>query len=85
MKKESVEEYLARGGTVEKLPYMGSPEQIQPVKVTAGINSMMSMEEGALYNGDKKKTKKKPAVKVDKSKIPADLLKSLENIGIKVE
>jgi hypothetical protein len=84
MKTETVEEYLARGGTIERLPYINKaiPE---PVKVTAGNNTIVTMEEGDLYNGEVKKRKKssKAEIKVDMSKLPADLIKSLAGLGVK--
>lgn len=84
MKKETVEEYLARGGKIEKLPYIdGSiPE---PVRVNNGNSSIISMDDCGLYNGEIKKRKKseKAEVKVDTNKLPADLVKSLKDLGVK--
>jgi hypothetical protein len=84
MKIETVEEYLARGGTIQKLPYVDK-SQAEPIKVTSGSGSIISMEEGDLYNGEAKKRKKskKTEIKADTSKLPADLLKSLADIGVK--
>jgi hypothetical protein len=84
MKIETIEEYLARGGAIERLPYVNKsiPE---PVRVTAGNNVIITMEEGDLYNGEVKKRKKssKAEIKIDTSKLPADLIKSLTNLGVK--
>jgi hypothetical protein len=85
MKTETIEEYLARGGAIERLPYVdkATPE---PVRVTAGSNIIITMEEGDLYNGEAKKRKKssKTEIKVDTSKLPADLIKSLTDLGVKL-
>ena len=83
MKNETVEEYIARGGKVERLPYVDKSATEQ-VKITAGNNTIISMEECFLYNGEKNKRKKSKNtdIKVDTNKIPADLLKSLKDLGV---
>lgn len=85
MRKETVEEYLARGGVIQRLPYVDK-SQAEPVKVSSGSGSIISMEEGDLYHGEAKKRKKskKTEIKADTSKLPASLLKSLADIGIKL-
>lgn len=82
MKIESVEEYLARGGTVEVIPPNGfKPKSV--VKVRAG-GSVMSLSEGEEMFGPKPKKEKVKASKkvaVDLSKIPSKLLEELRAMG----
>ncbi len=85
MKTETVEEFLARGGIVQRLPYVDK-SQAEPIKVSSGSGSIISMEEGDLYSGEAKKRKKskKTEIKVDTGKLPASLLKSLADLGVKL-
>ena len=81
IKRETVEEYLARGGKVERLPY------IEP-SYNSGYNKIhaptplpphqMSIDEGAHYFAERKKSKKKADYSgIDMDLIPEDLKKSL--------
>jgi hypothetical protein len=67
-KKESLSEYLARGGTVTKVP----PVQPKSSGLTArakggGAATIMSWEEGNLFFGDKQT--KKRSKKVDQKEV----------------
>lgn len=87
MKKETMEEFLARGGKVEKLPYMGSPTK-EEMKLKPG-SSIMSQQDYELYCDEAKPPRKKRAektsVKIDRTKLPAELVASLEKSGVKIE
>lgn len=81
-KKETVEEFLARGGTVTKCPPAPSPEEELSNRVSSTVSSgatMMSLAEGALFYSEsraKPKERKKKAEKaINFSALPANLLK----------
>lgn len=88
MKIESVEEYIARGGTVEVVPPAGFRGR-NVVKVKAG-STIMSLSEGADLFGEKTKADEKQAQQkaskavVDISKIDPKLLEELRAMGAKV-
>lgn len=84
MKKETIEEYLARGGKIERLPYVDNAV-VEPIRVTYCSSDIISTEECFIYNGEpnKKKVKNKD-LKIDVTKLPSDLVKNLHNLGIKL-
>lgn len=81
-KKESIEEFLKRGGTITKCPPVLTPEEEVNSRVNSTINTgttMMSLAEGALFYSEsraKSKERKKKAEKIiNFSALPAALLK----------
>lgn len=81
MKKETVEEFLARGGKITKLPSV-SPTNSLSVKANspqANVTSIISLEEADLYHGEKKKYKTKKSrsskLKIDISALPEAIRK----------
>jgi hypothetical protein len=80
--RETVEEFLARGGTVTKCPPAPSPEEdlSNRVSSTVGASStMMSLAEGALFYSESraksKERKKKVEPVINFAALPASLLK----------
>lgn len=82
-KRETVEEFLARGGTITKLPAQQVPEEEAKVTSTkSGGAQMLSLSDGGLYYAEgkaKKAPKKKPFNSIDFSALPPHLLKFLPN------
>lgn len=78
-KIETVEEFLARGGQIERLPYIPPPDKKDFIKVTAALNiNLMSLDEGQHFFSEKTIRKRKPKeVKINKSLIPEALLAKL--------
>lgn len=81
-KRETVEEFLARGGVITKCPAQGVAEEedhkVNPTTVTGSV--MMSLAEGALYYSESKakKERKKATDKViNFAVLPANLQKYL--------
>ena len=82
MKRETLEEYLARGGQITKCPVAPLPDEelsnkANPTVVTGA--TMMSLAEGALYYAESRAKPKERKKKEDKvinfSALPASLLK----------
>jgi hypothetical protein len=78
-KVESIEEYLARGGSIKKLPaaeMIRQPEVIRKT-VAGGPVTIMSLEEADLFYGEARKGSKpkkaKPSTKIDLSALPEAL------------
>ena len=81
-KRETVEEFLARGGTVTKCPSVLSPEEEITNRVTSTVGAsatMMSLAEGALFYSESRAKPKERKKKVEKainfSALPPSLLK----------
>jgi hypothetical protein len=80
-KKETIEEFLARGGTVTKCPPAPSPEEEANTRVNPASNTsatMMSLAEGALYYSEsraKPKERKKTEKTINFAALPTSLLK----------
>ena len=79
MRKETVEEFLARGGTITRVPTsqpIKIPESIK-ISTPAGPAILMTLEEADLYYGEHKqrKAKKKLRKTIDLSALPPDLRK----------
>ena len=80
MKRETFEEYLARGGKITKIPTKEAPDQRESVKSTAppGPVVIMSLAQADLYYGERKvskKTKVKVKPTIDLSALPPELRK----------
>lgn len=82
MKRETLEEYLKRGGTITKCPAAPLPEEelgnkASPTTVTS--TTMMTLAEGALYYAESRAKPKERKKKVEKAinftALPASLLK----------
>jgi hypothetical protein len=81
-KRETVEEFLARGGQVTKCPPVLTPEEEITNRVTSTVGTsatMMSLAEGALFYSESRAKPKERKKKVEKtinfSALPASLLK----------
>lgn len=81
-KRETLEEYLARGGKITKVEPAPLPEEEHNNKAIATANSsslMMSLGEGALYYSESRAKPKERKKKVDDiinfAALPAHLLK----------
>jgi hypothetical protein len=78
-KVETVEEYLARGGSVQKLPAIETIRQPDVTRktVAGGPVTIMSLEEADLFYGEARKNAKpkkaKPSLKIDLSALPEAL------------
>lgn len=79
-KKETIEEFLARGGTITKCEPPPQEEETNKVMPTGSASStMMTLGEGALFYAEQraKKEKKKPTKTINLAALPAHLLKFL--------
>jgi hypothetical protein len=79
-KQETIEEYLARGGVITKVPSSFPAEEPNKVNPTPTSGAtMMSLAEGALYYSESKakKERKVPEKTINFSALPANLLKYL--------
>ena len=78
-KVETVEEYLARGGSIKKLPAAEIIRQPDVIKkaATGGPVTILSLEEADLFYGEARKNTKpkkaKPSLKIDLSTLPEAL------------
>lgn len=78
-KVETVEEYLARGGSIKKLPPAETIRQPEVTRktVAAGPANIMSLEEADLFYGEARKGSKpkkaKPSLKIDLNALPEAL------------
>jgi hypothetical protein len=84
VKKETLAEYVARGGKITRVP------AVRPTTTTESVHStvsntpatIMTLQEGSLYYGERKKGTiagskkvKKPAANIDLSALPEKLRK----------
>lgn len=81
-KRESIEEFLSRGGEITKVPPAPLPEDGYASRVVTSnpgaSSTLMSLAEGALFYSESKvkaKKLKKPIEKINKDALPASLLK----------
>lgn len=78
-KVETIEEYLARGGSIKRLPAGETARQPDAIRktVTGGPAIIMSLEEADLFYGEARKGSKpkkaKPSLKIDLSALPEAL------------
>lgn len=78
-KVETVEEYIARGGVIKKLPReeMAKQPDVTRKTVTGGPVAIMSLEEADLFYGEARKgtkpKKAKPSLNIDLSALPEAL------------
>ncbi len=77
--KETIEEFLKRGGTITRLPEQPHTEEEPRVSSTTGpSNTMMTLAEGAQFYAEARtKTKRKPKESklINFSALPAALMK----------
>jgi hypothetical protein len=90
-KTESLTEYLARGGKINKLPHVDKKKQEDVArKPISGVALIMTLDDAALFYSDseppKKKKEKKTTSKLDLSALPAALrekfLKKIRDEGV---
>jgi hypothetical protein len=67
--KETVEQFLARGGVISKLEPAARAEVKQTISSTTYVNNIYPLDEGALYFADKP-ISRKTKVKVKSNKPP---------------
>ena len=83
VKRETLEEFLARGGKITKLPLQEDPkeEQNKVTPTAQGGGALMTLSEGSLFYSEikPKVQKKKAAPTIDIKALPASLLKFLPN------
>lgn len=78
-KVETVEEYIARGGSIKRLPAGETAKQPDVIRktVTGGPVVIMSLEEADLFYGEARKNakpkKQKPSLNIDLSALPEAL------------
>lgn len=78
-KKETIDEFLARGGVISKLPAVPLDKNSDPIKATSasGPVVILSMEEADLYYGEARKgsvpKKAKSSAKIDINALPESL------------
>lgn len=78
-KVETVQEFLARGGSISKVPMAAKECEEEVIRKTSnGAPAvLLTLEEADLYYGEKKKTskvkKQKPALKIDLEALPPAL------------
>lgn len=73
--KETLEEYLQRGGKITKLPPQEAPEDKETVPVVSG-GGLMTLAEGSIFYAEiKPKVIKKKKVKINLAALPPSLLK----------
>jgi hypothetical protein len=84
-KKETVEEFVARGGVIKKYDYISPEEETFVIKETShGLPHLMSLSEGELFftkkatRAKKERTKEDMLNKLDKAKLPEDILNRLK-------
>jgi hypothetical protein len=85
-KRETLEEYFQRGGTITKIdPVPLLEDSLNQVASTPGVSqTLMSLAEGALYYSESKakpKERKKSIEKINKDALPASLLKYMPKRG----
>ena len=80
MKKETVAEFLARGGKITRVPTNAPSYKAEIIKSTntGGPATIVSMDDADLYHGEPKKgkaKKKTPVSTIDISALPEELRK----------
>ena len=83
--KESIEEFIARGGKVEQIPYSSPEEEAVLIKPSpAGPPAFYSLDEAQHFFAEVKPRRRKPKqakpVDIDKSLLPKHLQSILEEL-----
>jgi hypothetical protein len=80
MKAETVEEFLARGGQIERLEYVEPKAVVQKLKPTNLDNTIYDLGYGELLYGSryKSKNKKSLAEKLQKVSLPPEILQRIK-------
>lgn len=78
-KRETVEEFLKRGGSITKVPAQETPtEETHKVTPMSSPGGLMTLAEGSIFYSEIKATppkKKKPLPEINVAALPASLLK----------
>jgi hypothetical protein len=74
MKKETLEEFLARGGEIKKYDPVEPEEKVEVIKPVHASAHLMSLDEGALFFSERQKRRKASAE--EKNKAGRDSLSS---------
>lgn len=88
MKKETLEEFLARGGAVKVIEAQVPVEASIPMRVNSSAeNHIMSLDEGAHYFAENRKTtkmEKKVSLKdiVDNYNLPKEIADRLRGVNV---
>lgn len=84
MKKETIEEFLARGGQITKIPEHSVERGLNIVKPNGtGLPKMMHLTDGEHYFGITRRKKKTLAQRIETSEIDEDTLKEIKRrLGI---
>lgn len=82
MKAETLDEFLARGGKIEKVPYIEPEQKLDPIRAntSGGLPTMMTLPDGAHFFGEsrkKKPTKEDFVNKLNKANLPQSIVESL--------
>lgn len=86
-KKETIKEFLARGGQIQKVPAKVPEDTDYTVKAqTSGPPVLMSLSDGEHFFSEKKKSRVKKKAKINLSKVdmelvPESLRAMLKNLG----
>ena len=94
--KESVQDFIARGGTINRVPEVQRQEPNYVINIKSSSIEIMDLDNGAhIYSeaameskkkrGVKPNTGKTRAVKITASLLPQSLLGLLQNIGVKID
>jgi hypothetical protein len=80
MKRETIEEFLARGGEVERFPYQPPGETKEMIRSSSPSPMLYDLGYGELFYGSKNKTKKKKPIskKLENMDLPQDVLQRLK-------
>ena len=79
-KTETLNEFLSRGGQVQKLPYRAPEPAAEPVRVPTSNHNLLSLGEGELLYSEIKRTgsRKKLLSIVDNFDLPKDVVERLK-------
>jgi hypothetical protein len=82
MKAETLDEFLARGGQIERVPYIEPEQKVEPIRANSsgGLPTLMTLPDGAHFFGEtrkKKPTKEDFVNKLNKANLPQSVVESL--------
>lgn len=78
-KRETLEEFLQRGGKITVVPPYEPPEEEEEIKQPSSPGGLLTLTEGSLFYTEKQKRKvrKKKMPEINVAALPASLLKYL--------
>lgn len=89
MRKETIEEFLKRGGVVNKIPAQAIPETAIPIKTSAAsADQIMSLDEGAHFFAENRKTNKAAKQQIlikdviDGFNLPKEIVDRLRGVNV---